>query len=186
MKYCQQASYGNTHCRCLMVEECATKFHVCMINHNHHSTRYNRNISYDPELITSLQANTMNCRLLHLLEFRNLWLVINTATSLTAWLEIGLFCHCPFLSLVSLIAGLLIAGLDWTGSLKFLFVLRGMQLKSNHFRVWLTSASVALIGCVRAEELVMQDMLPLGCWVLTDNQLSSKEGIDCSKSSLRL
>ena len=28
------------------------------------------------------------------------------------------------------------------------------------------------IACTRAEELVMQDMLPLGCWVLPDNQLN--------------
>jgi len=26
-------------------------------------------------------------------------------------------------------------GLDWTGILKFVFMLRGMQLKSNHIRV---------------------------------------------------
>jgi len=26
-------------------------------------------------------------------------------------------------------------GMDWTGVLKFAFVLRGVQLKSNHFRV---------------------------------------------------
>jgi len=46
-----------------------------------------------------------------------------------------------------------------------------MQLKGNHIRVWLTSvlASTALIACIRAEELVLQDLLPLSCWVLTDN-----------------
>ena len=51
--------------------------------------------------------------------------------------------------------------LDWTGILKFVFMLRGMQLKSNHFQVRLTS--VALIVCVRIEELVVQDRLPLDC-----------------------
>jgi len=38
---------------------------------------------------------------------------------------------------VTLITGLLITGLDWTGLdwtgiLKFVFMLRGMQLKDNH------------------------------------------------------
>jgi len=64
---------------------------------------------------------------------------------------------------VSLITGLLITGLDWgTGILKFVFMLRGMQLKGNHIRVCLTSAlaSAALIACIRAEELVLQDLLP--------------------------
>ena len=69
-----------------------------------------------------------------------------------------------------------ITGLDWTGILKFVFMLRGMQLKGNHIRVWLTCtlASAALIACIRAEELVLQDLLPLSCWVLTDNRLRQR------------
>jgi len=59
---------------------------------------------------------------------------------------------------VWLISGL--AGLDWTGVLKFVFTHCGMQLKSNHFQVW---------------ELVMQAILPLGCWVFTDNQLRQRQ-----------
>jgi len=31
--------------------------------------------------------------------------------------------------------------------------------------------SAALIACIRAEELVMQDILPLDCWVLINNWL---------------
>ena len=79
---------------------------------------------------------------------------------------------------VSLITGLLITGLDWTGILKFIFMLRGMQLKSTHFRVWLTSTltSAALIACVSAEELVMQDILPLSCWVLTELTQTAQRG----------
>ena len=68
--------------------------------------------------------------------------------------------------LVSLIAELLITGLDWIGIL-FVFTLRGIQLKSNRFRVWLTST--ALIACVRAEELVMQDIH----WVVWGQMVSA-------------
>jgi len=31
------------------------------------------------------------------------------------------------------------------------------------------------IACIRPEELVLQDLLPLSCWVLTDNRLRQQQ-----------
>jgi len=46
-----------------------------------------------------------------------------------------LTCHSSYMYVctLSLITGLLITGLDWTGILKLIFMLRGMQLKSDNF-----------------------------------------------------
>ena len=30
-------------------------------------------------------------------------------------------------------------------------------------------------ACIRAEELVLQDLLPLSCWVLTNNRLRQRQ-----------
>ena len=64
----------------------------------------------------------------------------------------------------------LITGLDWNPKICF-------YAQSYDIRVWLTStlASTALIACIRAEELVLQHLLPLSCWVLTNNRLRQQQ-----------